>query len=54
MRVLLDRAATHVRLSSQERPMPTFRANGIQLFYEARGSGEPLLLIAGFACDHSV
>lgn len=34
--------------------MPTIRANGIQLHYEAQGVGEPLLLIAGFACDHSI
>src|ERR1700687_458560 len=34
--------------------MPTIRANGIQLFYEACGSGELLLLIPGFACDHSI
>jgi pimeloyl-ACP methyl ester carboxylesterase len=34
--------------------MPTNRANDIELFYEARGSGAPLLLIAGFACDHTI
>ena len=34
--------------------MPKIPANGIQLFYEAQGAGEPLLLIAGFACDHSI
>jgi len=34
--------------------MPTIRAKGIQLYYEAHGVGEPLLLIAGFACDHSI
>ncbi|MDW8329774.1 MAG: alpha/beta fold hydrolase, partial [Candidatus Bipolaricaulota bacterium] len=27
--------------------MPKVRANGIQLYYEAHGTGEPLLLIAG-------
>jgi pimeloyl-ACP methyl ester carboxylesterase len=32
--------------------MPKVHANGIELFYEESGSGEPLLLIAGFACDH--
>jgi pimeloyl-ACP methyl ester carboxylesterase len=34
--------------------MPTIQANDIQLFYEVRGDGEPLLLIAGFACDHLI
>jgi 3-oxoadipate enol-lactonase len=34
--------------------MPTIRANGVRLFYEASGAGEPLLLISGFACDHSI
>jgi pimeloyl-ACP methyl ester carboxylesterase len=33
--------------------MPKVRANGIEIFYEESGAGEPLLLIAGFACDHS-
>ena len=33
--------------------MPKIRANGIELFYEESGAGEPLLLIAGFACDHT-
>jgi 3-oxoadipate enol-lactonase len=33
--------------------MPKVRANGIELFYEESGAGEPLLLIAGFACDHA-
>jgi pimeloyl-ACP methyl ester carboxylesterase len=33
--------------------MPKVRANGIDIFYEAQGTGEPLLLIAGFACDHT-
>jgi 3-oxoadipate enol-lactonase len=33
--------------------MPKVRANGIELFYEETGAGEPLLLIAGFACDHT-
>ena len=32
--------------------MPKVRANGVELFYEEGGAGEPLLLIAGFACDH--
>jgi pimeloyl-ACP methyl ester carboxylesterase len=34
--------------------MPTVRANGIDVYYEDQGSGEPLLLIAGFACDHAI
>ena len=29
------------------------RTNGVELFYEESGAGEPLLLIAGFACDHT-
>jgi 3-oxoadipate enol-lactonase len=33
--------------------MPKIRTNGIELFYEESGTGEPLLLIAGFACDHT-
>jgi 3-oxoadipate enol-lactonase len=33
--------------------MPKVRTNGIELFYEESGTGEPLLLIAGFACDHT-
>lgn len=34
--------------------MPTIKSNGIHLYFEAEGVGEPLLLIAGFACDHSI
>lgn len=34
--------------------MPTIQANGIQVYYETQGLGEPLLLIAGFACDHAI
>jgi 3-oxoadipate enol-lactonase len=33
--------------------MPKVQGNGIEIFYEEKGSGEPLLLIAGFACDHT-
>jgi pimeloyl-ACP methyl ester carboxylesterase len=33
--------------------MPKVHANGIEIFYEETGIGEPLLLIAGFACDHT-
>lgn len=31
--------------------MPTIQANGIDIYYEMHGQGEPLLLIAGLACD---
>jgi len=24
------------------------------MYYETKGAGEPLLLIAGFACDHII
>ena len=24
------------------------------MYYETKGAGEPLLLIAGFACDHTI
>lgn len=33
--------------------MPKVDVNGIELFYEIKGTGEPLVLIAGFLCDHS-
>lgn len=33
--------------------MPKVEANGIELFYNIQGAGEPLLLIAGFSCDCS-
>lgn len=33
--------------------MPRVHVNEIDLFYEIKGTGEPLLLIAGFSCDHS-
>ena len=33
--------------------MPKVRANGIDIFYEECGTGDPLLLLAGFACDHA-
>jgi pimeloyl-ACP methyl ester carboxylesterase len=48
------RWAGQSRLTPQERPMPTIRVSEKPLFYQAAGSGEPLLLIAGFACDHSI
>jgi 3-oxoadipate enol-lactonase len=34
--------------------MPTASLNGTEIYYEVHGSGEPLLLIAGFACDHTI
>ena len=34
--------------------MPKVAANGIDLYYESKGSGPTLLLIAGFACDLSI
>lgn len=33
--------------------MPKVQVNGIDLFYDIKGTGEPLLLIAGFLCDHA-
>ncbi|MBD2347239.1 alpha/beta fold hydrolase [Anabaena subtropica] len=33
--------------------MPKVQLNGIDLFYDIKGTGEPLLLISGFTCDHS-
>ncbi|NDJ20564.1 alpha/beta fold hydrolase [Nostoc sp. B(2019)] len=33
--------------------MPKVKINGIDLFYDIKGAGEPLLLIAGFLCDHT-
>ena len=34
--------------------MPYVEANGIQMFYEEKGSGDPLLLIMGITADGSV
>ncbi len=34
--------------------MPKIRANGLDLYYETAGEGEPLLLIGGFGCDHMI
>jgi 3-oxoadipate enol-lactonase len=34
--------------------MPQVRTNGIDIYYEERGAGDPLLLIAGFASDHTI
>lgn len=33
--------------------MPKLQVNEIDLFYDIKGDGEPLLLIAGFLCDRS-
>ncbi len=33
--------------------MPKLRVNDVELYYELQGSGAPLLLIAGFGCDHT-
>lgn len=33
--------------------MSKVHVNGIDLFYDIKGQGEPLLLISGFLCDHS-
>lgn len=34
--------------------MPELTANGVNLYYESYGSGEPLVFIHGFAVDHLV
>jgi pimeloyl-ACP methyl ester carboxylesterase len=34
--------------------VPKIRANGIDLYYETTGAGEPVLLIGGFGCDHMI
>ena len=33
--------------------MPTIKINNARFYYELHGSGEPLILIAGYTCDHS-
>ncbi|MFO1413021.1 MAG: alpha/beta hydrolase [Burkholderiales bacterium] len=33
--------------------MPTLRRDGVELYYEVRGTGKPLLLIAGLAADQA-
>jgi 3-oxoadipate enol-lactonase len=43
----------HLDAYDRAESMPKIRANGIELFFEESGAGEPLLLIAGFACDHT-
>lgn len=37
-----------------EQSVPKSRVNGIDLYYEVQGTGDPLLLIAGFSCDHTI
>jgi pimeloyl-ACP methyl ester carboxylesterase len=32
--------------------MPKFTSHGAQIYYELRGKGEPIILIAGFGIDH--
>jgi pimeloyl-ACP methyl ester carboxylesterase len=34
--------------------MPKVHANGIDIYYESRGTGSALILIAGFGCDHTI
>ena len=33
--------------------MPTVKANGIAMYYETQGEGEPLILIPYLAADHA-
>ncbi|PIQ42806.1 MAG: alpha/beta hydrolase [Gammaproteobacteria bacterium CG11_big_fil_rev_8_21_14_0_20_46_22] len=33
--------------------MPSLQSNGINLYYETYGQGEPLVLVAGFTADHT-
>lgn len=33
--------------------MPFLKVNDAQIYYESHGSGSPLVLIAGYACDHT-
>jgi 3-oxoadipate enol-lactonase len=34
--------------------MPTVRVNDIKMYYEIHGEGEPVVLIAGLNCDHTL
>jgi pimeloyl-ACP methyl ester carboxylesterase len=34
--------------------MPRIQTNGVELFCEVRGKGDPLLLLSGFGCDHTI
>lgn len=33
--------------------MPFIKANNAEFYYELHGAGQPLVLIAGYACDHT-
>jgi 3-oxoadipate enol-lactonase len=33
--------------------MPTVQANGIEIYYEVQGSGEPLVMIRNLAADEA-
>jgi len=37
----------------EEKPVATIHANGVELFYEVTGSGDPLVLVHGSWVDHS-
>lgn len=41
-------AGLHQALGQDSRPGRTVRLNGIEIHYEVRGTGEPLLLLHGF------
>lgn len=34
--------------------MPNIKANGINLYYETHGQGQPIVFVAGFSGDHTV
>lgn len=34
--------------------MPTLLLDDLNVYYELHGQGKPLVLIAGYTCDHSV
>jgi pimeloyl-ACP methyl ester carboxylesterase len=34
--------------------MPTIQANGADFYYETYGKGKPIILISGYACDHTI
>src|SRR5262245_31686830 len=48
------RAQTKPGATTSGATMPKVQVNGIEIYHEVRGSGEPLLLIAGFACDLTI
>lgn len=33
--------------------MATLKINGVDIYYELYGQGKPLVLIAGYCCDHT-